>query len=187
MTINRDYRSSKSVAPLYRDDELMAELKMDINGFVSVNAGHAGNSITFDEWHRRELTWSIPAMLTSDGIDDLISEVFPLLEKIHKLHIVVWNGSNYAGQLKDEGEMIYQKIQETIDDFYNYQYLEVAEIWPALEAFDGEIDTLRVEYREMIEMPGGKDKFIEKLRESVREEKVVLVDIDDLIEELEFE
>ena len=179
MTISRDYRKSTQIAPLSRKyGRQVAELKMDTNGFVSVCVSATGNLMSVNEWHRRGLTWVIPETLTIAGIDDLINKVLPLLEELHKLHTMRWDGSNWVSHMGTGSEMVYIEIQELINNPGNHW--ETAEIWPALETFDEEIDTLRAEYREM----GNKDKFIKKLITSVKDKKIILADIDDLIEKL---
>ena len=121
MTISRDYRKSTQLAPLYRKyGRQVAELKMDTNGFVSVCVSATGNLMPVNDWHQRELTWAIPETLTAKGIDDLISKVLPLLEELHKLHTMEWDGNNWAAHMGSRGKMIYIEIQELINNPGNH-------------------------------------------------------------------
>lgn len=157
-------------APLYEkyDGQLQpqpAKLRMDEDGNVDVYvSGEIGGGVPMDQWHNRTLTWGLNAYLARDQVESMLAdpEVIALLERIHEVHAVEWDGSNYVGSYDED---LYCKLQRLLDDDYNYnpeaQVLEASDwlfgarqtmdfIWPN----DQPLDSVVKEMEEQAELDG---------------------------------
>jgi len=187
MEINRDYRK-KGIVPLYeryegQTDPQTAQLIMDEDGKVEVGvSGEIGNSVSIDVWNGRMLTWRLPNYLSVQGIDALLDKVEPLLKELHRHHTVVWDGSNFIGQIDDEGERLSMRIEKIIDDFEAWRDpTDVVEIWDAVEYFQNSISELKAEYN----VAENKAAYLTEIRDNAEAENVYLDRFDELIDQLE--
>lgn len=100
-----------------------------------VDAGYnpeIGDAMPADVWHGCTLRWTIPNTLTPAGVRQLVTELMPLLERVHAGHTDEWSGSNWVGQLTDDAQEANEAIDNICRDLdpEDYDHLNV---WDAID------------------------------------------------------
>ena len=122
LTINRDYRNSGSIAPVYvrYPDQLgpqRAYVGVTEHGTVYVDySGEIGSGVPADVWHGRTRRYYITPIITIDGIERLLDQLEPLIAEMLDHFEVVWDGANQVGRLDERGIELEGQIEEACND-----------------------------------------------------------------------
>jgi hypothetical protein len=97
---------------------------MDQDGKVSVLlvTYHGGEGLTFDEFHRRTLFWTVataPAVVDGQRLCDDLQPggvLHGFLERIHAGHTVAWDGSDMKGSVDAAGLAANEGLRRHLED-----------------------------------------------------------------------
>lgn len=166
ITINRDYRE-RGRAPLYQQYDGQtgpqpAYLELTEDGRVRVDwSGEIGNAVPIRVYDGRDTRWTVPASLSVAGIDALIDEIAPMLERYHEA----------TGQDRMDLQIdIERRIEETCE------YPDT----PLHEQVGDACDWASPEWESTVEdyeQAEDRDAFIQGLRDIATADRIVLVNI----------
>ncbi len=132
LTINRDYRGKK--LPLYKKyprqiHPQRAYLVLTEDGNLDANyTGEVGNAVPSDVWHHRTLRFQVPSTISADGLDKLIEDFLPIIQKIYNGHTVESNGNDLVGKLTIEASIALEDLEYALDvGGYSYEQDEEEE------------------------------------------------------------
>lgn len=109
-----------------------AYLELDLDGTLTADSNaEIGNGVPADVWHGRTLRFNIPNNLTAKGIQDLVQDVKPLLERIHAGHDERWDGNNWIGTLTEDAKAASEELERELETSTNIY--EEAQIWDAAD------------------------------------------------------
>jgi hypothetical protein len=114
-----------------------AYLEIDEDGYVSADSNsEIGNGVPASVWNGLTLRIHIPNHLTARGIQGLVTDLLPLLERLHTGNEIAWNGNNWTGKLTDDALEAETEILQFIDR--NSTDYESSEIWDACDWLQSE-------------------------------------------------
>jgi hypothetical protein len=185
ITIDRSY-NNYGPAPIYPrglrpTDPHRAVLRLDELGTVDVAPDYnTDGSTTLDVWLGQTIQYSIPACLSAAGIDNLLDNIMPLLERIHSGHTVMWNGNNHIGVMTSDARAAHDELVRHLEQA---QYDTDNNVIDAIEYCRDAWSIVVDEYRDA----ESREEYIDDLVDVASQDDYVLVNIDRLVSELDRE
>lgn len=165
-----------ATAPLYWESggtEGRAVLLLSEDGIVCCKVESPYDGTPSDQWHKRTLSWELPATLTGDDLYGWLSddETLTLLQRCYEGHSVKWDGHNYVGLLDEDAQEAYDEIASLIYDLEDEgehaevwdmeEYLcgtSIEDLWPGHLSIDDAVNAIETEAEERnVHLTGADD------------------------------
>jgi hypothetical protein len=125
------------IAPLYcrypgQTNAQGACIQMSESGVITAGFnGDIGGAVSFDEFHRRTLSWSVAAQVRGNALADLLEsdEMRALFERVYAGHTIDWDGNNNVGKLDDDAQEAGHEIEAKLTAISEDEQ-SMGAVWP---------------------------------------------------------
>jgi hypothetical protein len=100
-----------------RPQDAYLELDLETGKLTADYNGEIGNAVSSHVWHGRVQRINFAPLLKIEKINELMDDLEDLCQKILDNSSVDWNGSNYVGNLTDEGREAHESACRTAEEF----------------------------------------------------------------------
>lgn len=186
--ISESYKEDE-IAPLFLQyrGQLQAQpayIELYEDGRVIVDASAEKNSMPEVMYNGRARRYQVPNDLSVTGIDALLEEVKPLLQRVHDGRSIEWDGSNNVGHLTEDAieaeEEIEKRIEKFSDEYFNTPYR--VNVMSATDYVSSAVEEVLDEYRKA----DNRERYIEQIAQDAWDhDDTFLVWRDDLREYLD--